>query len=175
MPLGARRRRRPLADDPKELCEHRMLVDLARNDLGRVSRAGSVRLLWRERLVRYARLDHLVSRVGATLREGTAPWDVLGATFPAGTVSGAPKIRATELLREEEGSWRGPYAGAVALLEPRRRATFPLAIRSAFAAGPRLYTAAGAGIVHRSSPGREFDETLAKLAVVEGTLVGGGP
>jgi len=164
--------RRPLATDPKELCEHRMLVDLARNDLGRVGRAGSVRLVWSERLVRYARLEHLVSRVATNLLPGVSPWDVLASTFPAGTVSGAPKIRATELLRAEERSWRGPYAGAVAVLEPGNRALFSLAIRTAFAARDRLYTAAGAGVVHRSVPAREFDETLAKLAVVEATLVG---
>ncbi len=172
LPRSSRGARAPLAQDPKELCEHRMLVDLARNDLGRVARPGSVRLLWSERLVRYARVEHLVSRVGAELGARVRPWDVLRAAFPAGTVSGAPKIRATELLREEEGSWRGPYGGAVALLEPRHRATFALAIRSAFGVGDRLYTAAGAGIVHRSGPTREFHETLAKLSVVEGTLAG---
>ena len=174
IPRGARRGRRPLRVDPKELCEHRMLVDLARNDLGRVARTGTVRLLWRERLVRYAALEHLVSRVGARLGPETRAWDVLAATFPAGTVSGAPKIRATELLRDEERSWRGPYGGTIALLRPRRRASFALAIRSAFASGRTLHTAAGAGIVHRSEPAREFQETLAKLAIVEGTLVGEG-
>jgi len=173
LPRRHRAGRRPLGTDPKELCEHRMLVDLARNDLGRVARPGSVRLLWSERLVRYAHLDHLVSRVAGTLGPAITPWDVLASTFPAGTVSGAPKIRATELLRREEDSWRGPYAGAAVLLRPRRHAVFSLLIRSAFAAGPRLYTAAGAGIVHRSTPAREFDETLAKLAVVESTLLGG--
>ncbi|HTT15759.1 MAG TPA: chorismate-binding protein [Thermoplasmata archaeon] len=170
-----RRRRRGLRSDPKELCEHRMLVDLARNDLGTFARAGSVRLAWTERLVRYARLEHLVSRVAATVRPGTGPWDVLSAAFPAGTVSGAPKIRATQLLRDEERSWRGPYAGAVALMEPGPRATFALAIRSAFASGDRLHTAAGAGIVHRSSPSREFGETIAKLSAIETAVVGRGP
>ena len=172
IPLRHAGRRRPLPLDPKELCEHRMLVDLARNDLGRVARPGSVRLVWSERRVRYAHLEHLVSRVAGTLPPGVAPWDVLASTFPAGTVSGAPKIRATELLRREEGTWRGPYAGAIALMLPRERATFALTIRSAFAAGDRVYTAAGAGIVHRSKPEREFRETLAKLAVVESAVVG---
>jgi len=173
LPRGPRGRRRPLSVDPKELCEHRMLVDLARNDLGRVARPGSVRLAWSERRVRYARLEHLVSRVAAKLGPKVDPWDVLAATFPAGTVSGAPKIRATELLRQEERTWRGPYAGTIALLRPRRRATFALAIRGGFASGSRLYTAAGAGIVHRSRPAQEFDETLAKLSVVESALAGG--
>ncbi|MGC2789265.1 MAG: anthranilate synthase component I family protein [Thermoplasmata archaeon] len=176
IPRGPRTAGRvPLALDPKELAEHRMLVDLARNDLGSVARPGSVRLLAVERLERFARLDHLVTHVGAKLRPGVGPWQVLSAAFPAGTVSGAPKIRATELLRREEASWRGPYAGTVGLLERHGRADWALGIRTAFAAGQRLYTAAGAGIVHRSEPRREYDETLAKLAQVEATLVGGLP
>jgi anthranilate/para-aminobenzoate synthase component I len=175
IPLGRSRGRRiGLAVDPKELAEHRMLVDLARNDLGRVARPGSVRLEVAERRERYARLEHLVSRVRARLRPGASAWDALAAAFPAGTVSGAPKIRATELLRREERTWRGPYAGAVGLIGPGPRARWALAIRSAFAAGPALYTAAGAGIVHRSRPAREYTETLVKLAHVEATLAGGG-
>jgi anthranilate/para-aminobenzoate synthase component I len=165
--------RLPLEVDPKELAEHRMLVDLARNDLGSVARPGSVHLLFQERKERYARLEHLVSRVAARLRPGVGPWEALGATFPAGTVSGAPKIRATELLRREEGTWRGPYAGAVGLLRPGGRADWALTIRSGFAAGKTLFTAAGGGVVYRSEPRREFEETLTKLAHVEATLVGG--
>ena len=176
LPTGSSRRGRlPLAHDPKELAEHRMLVDLARNDLGSVSRPGSVRLVWEERRFRYARLEHLVSRVAGRLRSEVGPWNALAAAFPAGTVSGAPKIRATELLRREEQTWRGPYAGTVALLRPHHHADFALAIRSGFAAGRRLYTAAGAGIVHRSQPEREFDETLSKLSHVEAALATGAP
>ena len=171
IPRGAHATGRvPLAVDSKELSEHRMLVDLARNDLGSVARPGTVRVRSREKLERFARLDHLVTRVSARLKPGIGPWDVLSAAFPAGTVSGAPKIRATELLRREEASWRGPYAGAVGLLEAHGRADWALAIRTGFAAGSRLYTAAGAGIVHQSEPRREFEETLAKLAHVEATL-----
>lgn len=165
--------RLPLKIDPKELAEHRMLVDLARNDLGSVAVPGTVHLLFQERQERYARLEHLVSRVAARLRPGVGPWEALGATFPAGTVSGAPKIRATELLRREEATWRGPYAGAVGLLRPGGRADWALTIRSGFSAGRTLYTAAGGGIVYRSEPRREFEETLAKLAHVESTLLGG--
>ncbi|MGP8072237.1 MAG: anthranilate synthase component I family protein [Thermoplasmata archaeon] len=174
LPHAAGPGRLPLPQDPKELSEHRMLVDLARNDLGRVARAGSVRVLWKERRVRYAQLEHLVSRVGAQLRPGLGPWDALAATFPAGTVSGAPKIRAVELLRREERTWRGPYGGSVGLLRPGGRADWALTIRSAFAAGARLYTAAGAGIVHGSDGDREFDETLTKLGQLEASLLGGG-
>ncbi len=163
-----------LPRDPKELSEHRMLVDLARNDLGRVARPGSVRVLWRERRVRYAELEHLVSRVEARLRPGLDSWDALRATFPAGTVSGAPKIRAIELIRREEGTWRGPYGGSVGLLRSAGRADWALTIRSAFAAGSRLYTAAGAGIVHSSEGDREFDETLTKLELLESCVGEGG-
>ncbi|MGP8077993.1 MAG: anthranilate synthase component I family protein [Thermoplasmata archaeon] len=172
IPAGPRAGRLPLFRDPKELAEHRMLVDLARNDLGRVARPGSVRLLRVERHVRYARLEHLVSEVGARLVPGIGPWELLGAAFPAGTVCGAPKIRATELLRREERTWRGPYAGAVGCLRPGGRADWALGIRTAFAAGRRLYTAAGAGIVHRSRPAQEFEESLAKLDHVETALLG---
>jgi anthranilate synthase component 1 len=173
IPRHPPRGRTDLRTDPKELAEHRMLVDLARNDLGRVARPGSVRVVSKERRVRYARLDHLVSRVSCRLPPGTNPWAVLRATFPAGTVSGAPKIRATEWIRREEHTWRGPYGGTVGLLRPHDRADWALAIRGGFAAGRRLYTAAGAGIVYRSRPAREYDETLVKLAQVEASLVGG--
>ncbi len=138
LPTSPAAGRRPLLSDPKELAEHRMLVDLARNDLGRVAAPGSVRIVDLERRTRYARLEHLVSRVGARVRRGVGPWEVLAATFPAGTVSGAPKIRATELLRREERAWRGPYAGAVGCLRPDGGADWALAIRSGFAANDRL-------------------------------------
>ncbi|MGA7860750.1 MAG: anthranilate synthase component I family protein [Thermoplasmata archaeon] len=180
-PIAATRPRRRTAGrtvlhrDPKELAEHRMLVDLARNDLGRISRPGSVRLVWEERLERFARLEHLVSRVEGTLLPSVGPWGALAAAFPAGTVSGAPKIRATQLIRREERTWRGPYAGAVGLIQGNGEAAWALAIRSAFTQGDRLYTAAGAGIVWHSQPRREFHETLLKLEELEATLVGTRP
>ncbi len=174
LPRGpARRGRRTLARDPKELAEHRMLVDLGRNDLGRISQAGTVRVLWKERGERFARLEHLISRVGGRLRRDVGPWEALAATFPAGTVSGAPKIRATRIIRSEERTWRGPYGGAVGLLRGNGDAAWALSIRSGFAAGRYLYTAAGAGIVWQSRPRREYHEVLTKLAQVESTLVGG--
>jgi anthranilate/para-aminobenzoate synthase component I len=173
IPLGSTPGRSALRHDPKELSEHRMLVDLARNDLGRVARPGTVRVLWKERRVRYARLEHLVSRVQGRLRRDVGPWEVLRATFPAGTVSGAPKIRATEWLRREERTWRGPYGGTVGLIRPNGRADWALAIRGGFATANDLYTAAGAGIVYGSRADREFDETLVKLGQVESTLAGG--
>ncbi|MCI4353445.1 MAG: chorismate-binding protein [Thermoplasmata archaeon] len=180
-PIAATRPRRrsggraALHRDPKELAEHRMLVDLARNDLGRVSVPGRVRLVWEERLERFARLEHLISRVEGTLPPSVGPWSALAATFPAGTVSGAPKIRATHLLRREERTWRGPYAGAVGLIRGNGDAAWALAIRGAFIHRDRLHTAAGAGIVWHSQPPREFHETLLKLEELETTLVGSRP
>ena len=172
LPRAQRPGRRALSQDPKELAEHRMLVDLARNDLGRISEPGSVRVAWRERGYRFARLQHLVSRVDGRVVRGTGPWAALAATFPAGTVSGAPKIRATQLIRREEATWRGPYAGTVGLLTGDGDAAWALAIRTAFAAGSDLYTAAGAGIVWDSQPEREYDEVRVKLGMVEASLVG---
>jgi anthranilate/para-aminobenzoate synthase component I len=180
-PIAATRPRRRTAGrsglrrDPKELAEHRMLVDLARNDLGKISRPGTVRLLWEERLERFARLEHLISRVEGKLPPSVGPWRALAATFPAGTVSGAPKIRATELMWREEQTWRGPYAGAVGLIQGNGDAAWALTIRSAFTKGSRLYTAAGAGIVWHSEPKREYHETLLKLEELESTLVGSPP
>jgi anthranilate/para-aminobenzoate synthase component I len=180
-PIAATRPRRraggrpPLHRDPKELAEHRMLVDLARNDLGRISEPGSVRVAWEERLERFARLEHLISRVEGVLLPSVGPWAALAATFPAGTVSGAPKIRATELIRREERTWRGPYAGAVGLVQGNGDAAWALAIRSGFARRDELFTAAGAGIVWHSEPKREFHETLLKLEELERSLVGSPP
>jgi anthranilate/para-aminobenzoate synthase component I len=177
-PIAATRPRRramgraTLHRDPKELAEHRMLVDLARNDLGRISKPGSVRVEWEEHLERFARLEHLISRVEGALLPSVGPWAALAATFPAGTVSGAPKIRATELIRREERTWRGPYAGAVGLIQGNGDAAWALTIRSAFARGDELFTAAGAGIVWHSEPRREFHETLLKLEELERSLVG---
>ncbi len=181
-PLRGPHSRLPLDKDPKELAEHRMLVDLARNDIGRISTTGSVRLARRETKVPYARLEHLVSRVVGKLIPGRDALDALAATFPAGTVSGAPKIRATELLRREERTWRGPYGGAVGFLRAGgttrdsalNQADFALTIRSAFAWGGKVHASAGAGIVHLSSPEREWEETLTKLSTLEGALLGRG-
>ncbi len=173
LPRAPRPDRRALSHDPKELAEHRMLVDLARNDLGRISEPGSVRVVWRERGYRFARLQHLVSRVDGRIVPATGPWTALAATFPAGTVSGAPKIRATQLIRREERTWRGPYAGTVGLVTGDGTAAWALAIRTAFVAGSDLYTAAGAGIVWDSQPAREYDEVRVKLGMVEASLIGG--
>ena len=168
-------RRRKLGQDPKELAEHRMLVDLARNDLGRICRPGSVRVASRERVERFARLEHLVSRVEGVAQRGVGPFATLRACFPAGTVTGAPKVRATSLLRAEEKTWRGPYAGAIGAVLGHDRSVWALPIRSAFTSGHSMHTAAGAGLVHASRPSREWNETLTKLREVESVLAGPSP
>ncbi|HZY69696.1 MAG TPA: chorismate-binding protein [Thermoplasmata archaeon] len=172
-PLGEPAKGRPaLKLDPKELAEHRMLVDLARNDLGRLAKPGTVQIEWTERAEKFARLEHLVSSVSADIPNGVGPFRMLASAFPAGTVCGAPKIRATHLLRSAEASWRGPFGGAIGSIGPDDHTDWALAIRSGFVAGPYLYTAAGAGIVWPSEPRREFTETESKLAHIETVLLG---
>jgi len=177
LPTGSSRRGRlPLAHDPKELAEHRMLVDLARNDLGSVSRPGSVRLVWEERRFRYARLEHLVSRVAGRLRPEVGPWNALAAAFPAGTVSGAPKVRALEIIRELEPVKRGIYSGAVGYIGWNGNLDTAIAIRTAVVKDGKLHVQAGAGIVHDSVPVNEWRETLNKaralMRAVEMTRAG---
>ncbi len=152
-----------LRKDEKELAEHRMLVDLGRNDVGRVARYGTVTVPELMVVERYSHVMHLVSQVEGELREGNSAMDVLRASFPAGTVSGAPKIRAMEIIDELEPVRRGPYAGAVGYLG-YGGATMDtaIAIRTVLVAGGRAYVQAGAGVVADSDPAREYDETLNK-------------
>jgi len=152
-----------LAASPKERAEHDMLVDLARNDLGRVARIGTVRLCEHAVLERFARVQHLVSRVECRLAAGRDALDALVACFPAGTVSGAPKVRAMELIAGLEPQTRGPYAGAFGYLDGSGNLDVALVIRSFVARGGRLSVQAGAGIVFDSSPEAEYDETLHKV------------
>jgi len=151
-----------LLADPKERAEHLMLIDLGRNDVGRVSRPGSVRLREQFVIERYSHVMHIVSEVNGRLRDGLSCADVLRATFPAGTVSGAPKIRALEIIRELEPVKRNVYAGAIGYIGWHGDADTAIAIRTAVIQGGRLYVQAGAGIVHDSDPGKEWDETMNK-------------
>jgi anthranilate synthase component 1 len=150
----------------KERAEHLMLVDLGRNDLGRVSRPGTVRPTSFQQVERYSHVMHLVSRVDGRLREGVDGWQLLGAVFPAGTLSGAPKIRAMEIIGELEGRRRGPYGGAVGYFSPSGDLDLCIAIRTLVMQGDRWWAQAGAGIVADSDPAFEYDETLHKLAAV---------
>ena len=151
----------------KDRAEHIMLVDLGRNDLSRVCRPGTVRV---ERFLepeRFSHLTHLVSEVVGELQDGVTPFDLLRACFPAGTVSGAPKVRAMQLISELEGYRRGPYAGAVGYSLPGGSLDTCIAIRTIVLHDGVAFMEAGAGIVADSDPGAEHRECLNKLAAVE--------
>ncbi|HZD05864.1 MAG TPA: anthranilate synthase component I [Longimicrobiales bacterium] len=152
-----------LRADEKELAEHRMLVDLGRNDVGRVAAFGTVTVPELMVVERYSHVMHLVSQVEGRLREGQSAIDVFRACFPAGTVSGAPKIRAMEIIDELEPVKRGPYAGAVGYFNfGGRSMDTAITIRTVVVADGRAWVQAGAGIVADSDPGREYEETLNK-------------
>jgi anthranilate synthase component 1 len=148
-----------LLADPKEQAEHIMLTDLARNDLGKVCQFGSVHVPEFMTVQRFSHVQHIVSRVAGRLRPGCDALDTLKATFPAGTVSGAPKKRAMEIIEELEPCRRGPYAGAVGYLSYNGNADFAITIRTLVAQEDRAYIQAGAGIVADSKPDREWFET----------------
>lgn len=151
----------------KDRAEHVMLVDLGRNDVGRVAAIGSVKTTEFMRLERYSHVMHLVSHVEGTLRAGLGPFDVLRACFPAGTVSGAPKKRAMELIEELEGARRGGYAGAMGYFDYQGNADFCITIRTALFEGGRVECGVGAGIVADSDPDEEWIETCNKGRAVE--------
>ncbi len=151
-----------LLADPKELAEHLMLIDLGRNDAGRVSEIGSVELTDRMIIERYSHVMHIVSNVTGRIRPELSAIDVLRATFPAGTVSGAPKIRAMEIIDELEPVKRGVYAGAVGYLSWSGNMDTAIAIRTAVIKDEVLHIQAGAGIVADSVPANEWAETMNK-------------
>ncbi len=151
-----------LLADPKELAEHLMLIDLGRNDTGRVAKVGSVRVTDRMIVERYSHVMHIVSNVVGELRDGMSAMDVLRATFPAGTVSGAPKIRAMEIIDELEPVKRGVYSGAVGYLSWNGNMDTAIAIRTAVIKDGVLHIQAGAGVVADSVPALEWEETMNK-------------
>ena len=159
-----------LLADQKERAEHVMLVDLGRNDLGRVAKAGTVQLEESFVVERYSHVMHLVSTVSGELRDGVDALDVLGATFPAGTVSGAPKVRAMELIAELEPRERGTYAGAVGYLGFDGNLDTCIAIRTMLFHDGMVRLQAGAGIVADSDPAREYEETLHKARALRRAL-----
>ena len=151
-----------LLADPKERAEHLMLIDLGRNDTGRVSEAGTVQVGEQFVIERYSHVMHIVSEVTGRLLPGLSYADVLRATFPAGTVSGAPKIRALEVIRELEPIKRNVYAGSIGYIGWHGDADTAIAIRTAVHKDGRLHVQAGAGIVYDSDPEKEWDETMNK-------------
>ena len=153
---------RELLNDPKELAEHVMLVDLARNDIGRISRYGSVKVTDLKTIQKYSHVMHIISRVHGKLRPGLTVVDAFKAAFPAGTVSGAPKIRAMEIINELEPEKRGIYSGAIGYFNYGGNMDLCIAIRTIVASKERMYYQAGAGIVADSIPENEYQETLNK-------------
>jgi anthranilate synthase component I len=151
-----------LLADPKERAEHVMLIDLGRNDVGRVSEPGTVEVGDRFVIERYSHVMHIVSEVTGRLKDGMSYVDVLRATFPAGTVSGAPKIRALEVIRELEPIKRNVYAGSIGYISWHGDADTAIAIRTAVIQDGKLHVQAGAGIVYDSDPQKEWEETMNK-------------
>jgi anthranilate synthase component 1 len=154
----------------KDRAEHVMLVDLGRNDLSRVCRPGTVRVERSMEAERFSHVTHLVSEVVGELRPGIGPFDLLRATFPAGTVSGAPKVRAMQIISELEGHRRGPYAGAVGYALPDGTLDTCIAIRTVVLKDGIAYLQAGAGIVADSDPAAEHRECIDKLAAIEAAI-----
>ena len=161
-----RRMEAELLSDPKEIAEHVMLVDLGRNDVGRVAEWGSVKADELMTVERYSHVMHIVSNVVGKLRKGLTAFDVLRAAFPAGTVSGAPKVRAMQIISDLEAFRRGIYAGAVGYFDPQGSMDFCIAIRTIVMTGNEAMIQAGAGIVADSVPEREWDEIMSKARIL---------
>ena len=155
-----------LLEDPKEIAEHLMLIDLGRNDAGRVSEIGTVELTDKMIVERYSHVMHIVSNVTGTLKKGKTAMDVLRATLPAGTLSGAPKIRAMEIIDELEPVKRGVYGGAIGYLSWHGNMDTAIAIRTAVIKDQQLHVQAGAGVVADSQPRLEWKETMNKARAI---------
>ena len=169
-----------LVNDPKEIAEHLMLIDLGRNDVGRVAEIGSVKLTDKMVVERYSHVMHITSNVTGKLKSGLDAMDVLRAALPAGTLSGAPKIRAMEIIDELETEKRGIYGGAVGYIAWNGNMDTAIAIRTAVIKNKKLYVQAGAGVVADSIPALEWKETMNKaraifkaVDMVKGDLVNG--
>jgi anthranilate synthase component 1 len=153
---------RELLADPKERAEHVMLIDLGRNDVGRVAETGTVKVVRNMEIERYSHVMHIVSEVTGRVPSNTPPLEVLRAAFPAGTLSGAPKVRAMQIIRELEAAPRGIYGGAIGYVSERGDIDFAIAIRTAVCKDDRFVVTAGAGIVEASDPASEAEETRNK-------------
>jgi anthranilate synthase component 1 len=161
-----------LRHDEKEIAEHVMLVDLCRNDIGRICRAGTLGAGELLRVEPYSHVHHLVSTVTGRLAEDHDEYDVIRASFPAGTMTGAPKIRAMEIIEELERTRRGIYAGALGVVDFGGELDLALCIRGAVHRGDRYVVRASAGVVADSDPRREWEETWHKLGAVHWALTG---
>ncbi|SFV59339.1 Anthranilate synthase, aminase component [hydrothermal vent metagenome] len=162
-----------LLADEKEIAEHLMLIDLGRNDLGRVAKIGSVKVSDKMNIERYSHVMHIVSNVECTLKDNISALDVFKATFPAGTLSGAPKVRAMEIIDEVETIKRNIYSGAIGYISWHDNMDLAIAIRTAVIKDKQLFVQAGAGIVYDSIPELEWQETMHKAQAVIGASRGG--
>ena len=163
-----------LLSDPKELAEHLMLIDLGRNDVGRISRAGTVRVTEKMVVERYSHVMHITSNVEGETLDGIGPVDVLRATLPAGTLSGAPKIRAMQLIDEVEPVKRGIYGGAVGYIGWNGNMDMAIAIRTAVIKDGVLHVQAGGGVVADSDAELEWEETMSKArALIKAAAIAG--
>ncbi|MBQ5580506.1 MAG: anthranilate synthase component I family protein, partial [Clostridia bacterium] len=159
-----------LLADEKELAEHNMLVDLGRNDLGKISRFGSVQVEKLHSIERYSHVMHIGSTVRGEIREEFDGFDAVSAVLPAGTLSGAPKIRACQLIAELENNKRGIYGGAIGYIDFSGNMDTCIAIRIAYKKNGKVFVRSGAGIVADSVPEKEFEECLNKAAAVISAL-----
>jgi anthranilate synthase component 1 len=162
--------RKDLLNDEKEIAEHTMLVDLSRNDLGRICKYGTVRVREHMRIKRFSHVQHIVSHVSGYLRNGYDSYDAIKAVFPAGTVSGAPKVRAMQIIDELEPELREAYAGAVGYFSFNGSCDFAITIRSMFINKGKAYIQSGAGIVMDSDPEKEWMETNHKANAILSSL-----
>jgi anthranilate synthase component 1 len=162
--------RKDLLSDEKEISEHTMLVDLARNDLGRICRYGSIKTEKLMTVKRFSHVQHIVSHVKGTLQNQSDCFDAFKAVFPAGTVTGAPKVRAMEIIDELEPTLRGPYSGALGYFSFNRACDFAISIRSLFGYKDKAFVQSGAGIVIDSVPQKEWDEANHKAEVIFSAL-----
>ena len=162
---------RELLEDEKELAEHNMLVDLARNDLGKISKYSSVHVTSYKKIERYSKVIHITSEVEACIREGKDALDAVEALLPAGTLSGAPKIRACEIIEELEKEPRGIYGGAIGYIDFTGNMDMCIAIRMAVKKDGKVYIQAGAGIVADSIPEKEYEESENKAKAVMEAII----
>lgn len=163
-----------LLGDEKELSEHNMLVDLGRNDLGRISQFGSVHVEKYMNIVRYSHVMHIASNVVGRIREDKDAMDAVDSILPAGTLSGAPKLRAMEIINELEDNKRGVYGGAIGYIDFSGNLDTCIAIRLAFKKNGKVFVRSGAGIVADSVPEKEYQECINKAAAVVRAIEAGG-
>ncbi|MEK7480147.1 MAG: anthranilate synthase component I family protein [Patescibacteria group bacterium] len=161
---------RALLNDPKEKAEHNMLVDLHRNDIGKVAEFGSVRIKDLMSIKKFSHVQHISSEITGTIRKGEDMFSAFASNFPAGTVSGAPKIESIKIIDKNESLARGPYGGGVGHFGFNGDCTFALAIRSLFVAGAAAYVQTSGGIVYDSEPAKEYEEIQNKLAAMKKVL-----